>query len=237
MAERIDEESPDFARKLAGRELHARRRAARDHQRHAADPPADADVRPRSASIAPTCGSTSCVGNQALNLSQRDADVAIRATERPPETLVGRRAARIAWALYGRCPDFPQPGRPGPAALGSGPGWRSATISRRCRRRGSLARARRAERIVYSVNTVLGLAEAVEAGIGIGHLPCFIADARPRLIRWPHRTRTSPAISGCSPIPICATRRACACSSISSAAEMARHRRLIEGELGHPARP
>jgi len=28
-----------------------------------------------------------------------------------------------------------------------------------------------------------GLAEAVEAGIGIGHLPCFVADARPKLIR------------------------------------------------------
>ena len=39
------------------------------------------------------------------------------------------------------------------------------------------------ERIVYKVNTVLGLAEAVEAGIGIGPLPCFIADARPALVR------------------------------------------------------
>jgi DNA-binding transcriptional LysR family regulator len=40
-----------------------------------------------------------------------------------------------------------------------------------------------AERIVYKLNTVLGLAEAVEAGIGIGPLPCFIADARPALVR------------------------------------------------------
>ena len=31
------------------------------------------------------------VANQALNFSKRDADVAIRATERPPETLIGRR--------------------------------------------------------------------------------------------------------------------------------------------------
>ena len=37
------------------------------------------------------------VGNEALNLSKRDADVAIRATDRPPETLVGRRVARIAF--------------------------------------------------------------------------------------------------------------------------------------------
>jgi hypothetical protein len=33
------------------------------------------------------------------------------------------------------------------------------------------------------VNTVLGLAEAVEQGLGIGHLPCFIADRRPGLVR------------------------------------------------------
>ncbi len=33
------------------------------------------------------------------------------------------------------------------------------------------------------VNTVLGLAEAVEVGLGIGHLPCFIGDVRPSLLR------------------------------------------------------
>ncbi|MFX8597339.1 LysR substrate-binding domain-containing protein, partial [Acinetobacter baumannii] len=38
-------------------------------------------------------------------------------------------------------------------------------------------------RIVYKLNTVLGLAEAVEAGIGIGHLPCFVGDVRPGLVR------------------------------------------------------
>ena len=39
-------------------------------------------------------------GNTALNLSRREADVAIRATLVPPETLVGRTIARIAWAAY-----------------------------------------------------------------------------------------------------------------------------------------
>lgn len=38
-------------------------------------------------------------------------------------------------------------------------------------------------RIAYRVNTVLGLTEAVEAGIGIGPLPCFIADPRAGLVR------------------------------------------------------
>jgi DNA-binding transcriptional LysR family regulator len=41
------------------------------------------------------------VGHEHLNLSRRDADVALRATQDPPETLVGRKIARIGWAAYG----------------------------------------------------------------------------------------------------------------------------------------
>ena len=37
---------------------------------------------------------------QHLNLSRRDADVAIRATNEPPETLIGRRIGAIRWAVY-----------------------------------------------------------------------------------------------------------------------------------------
>lgn len=43
-------------------------------------------------------------GNTALNLSRRDADVAVRATSSPPETLVGRKIRRIAWAAYAPIP-------------------------------------------------------------------------------------------------------------------------------------
>ena len=38
-------------------------------------------------------------------------------------------------------------------------------------------------RIVYRINTVLGLAEATAAGIGFGLLPCFIGAATPGLTR------------------------------------------------------
>src|SRR4029077_18638546 len=46
------------------------------------------------------------VANQALNLSKRDADVAIRASDKPPENLVGRRVAKIARAPSGRPSDI-----------------------------------------------------------------------------------------------------------------------------------
>ena len=45
------------------------------------------------------------VSEEPLNLSRRDADVAIRASDNPPPTLVGRRLAGIAWAIYGRAAD------------------------------------------------------------------------------------------------------------------------------------
>ena len=71
------------------------------------------------------------LANQALNLSKRDADVAIRATDKPPENLVGRRVATIAWALYGRASDFPDPEPSIRGAFSSATGSRSPTTWRR----------------------------------------------------------------------------------------------------------
>jgi DNA-binding transcriptional LysR family regulator len=111
------------------------------------------------------------VGNQSLNLAKREADVAIRATSSPPETLVGRRLAANHWGVYGR--------------KGTGP------LSRDCYREydwvgfspgmGAPAIARWIEdnvgfdRVGLRVDTVIGIAEAVAAGAGLAILPCFIA--------------------------------------------------------------
>ncbi|WP_342237444.1 LysR family transcriptional regulator [Inquilinus sp. OTU3971] len=123
------------------------------------------------------------LSNEPLNLSKRDADVAIRATDNPPETLVGRRVARIAWALYGRAADFPQPEMPAFENLKGRP-WVSLGDNLATLKAVRFVRQHVApERIAYKINTVLGLAEAVESGIGIGHLPCFIGDVRPTLVR------------------------------------------------------
>lgn len=113
-------------------------------------------------------------GNAALNLSRRDADVAVRATDAPPDTLVGRRAARIAWALYGAA------GR----ERGHAPDWVCLGDNLSGLRVVREAQAMvPAERLVGRFDTVLGLAHAVAAGLGIGHLPCFLADAWPGLER------------------------------------------------------
>ncbi len=126
------------------------------------------------------------LSNQALNLSKRDADIALRATDAPPETLVGRRLASLAWALYGRRSDFPEAvaGRevaPERLAVCT---WVSLGDQF-----GHLKAARYvrdtvpSERLALKINSVLGLTEAVEEGIGIGPLPALIADRRPTLVR------------------------------------------------------
>ena len=182
MAERMDEDVASFTRKLAGQALSP----AGELRVTTNDTLLVNLLTPLFARFHRQCPDVRLdvvLTTQALNLSKRDADVAIRATDDPPETLVGRRAATIAWALYGRADDFPTPGEIDPASLYE---RRWVTLG------DNLATVKAArfvrehvvpERIVYKVNTVLGLTEAVEAGIGIGPLPCFIADARASLVR------------------------------------------------------
>lgn len=122
------------------------------------------------------------VSNQSLNLSKRDADVAIRASNHPGDTLVGRRIATIAWAVYGR-----------PDMLGS-----TRLEARDLRRHqwigfsdglGTIKPAKWLrervgdDQLVYRVNTVLGLAEAAAAGMGLAVLPCFVGATIPGLVR------------------------------------------------------
>ena len=182
LAGRVDDEISAFALKLAGQEI----KPAGDLRVTTNDTLLVDLLTPIFAGFLQSCPDIRLdilSGNQALNLSKRDADVAIRATDKPPETLVGRRTARIAWALYGRAADVTEPGTPAMEAL-----WQRRWVS--LGEEFAMVKAVRQvlqhvppERIVYRLNTVLGLAEAVEAGIGIGYLPCFIADRRPGLLR------------------------------------------------------
>jgi DNA-binding transcriptional LysR family regulator len=182
LAERMEEDVATFARKLAGQVVSPAgelRITTNDTLLvHLLTP-----VFARFTSACPDVRLDVVLTNQALNLSKRDADVAIRATDNPPETLVGRRVATIGWALYGRAEDFPQPGVVDLVGLNDRT-WVALGDNLAGLKAARFVRDRvPAERIVYKVNTVLGLTEAVESGIGIGPLPCFIADARPALVR------------------------------------------------------
>jgi DNA-binding transcriptional LysR family regulator len=169
------------------------------------------------------------LSNQALNLSKRDADVAIRATDSPPETLVGRRVATIGWAVYGRAADFPEPVPTDLVNLYDRP-WVALGDNLAVLKAARFVRDRVApERIVYKVNTVLGLGEAVESGIGIGPLPCFIADVRPALVRLtPPNPEFSVGLWLLTHPDLRQSARVRAFMDIM-AAEIAKQRRLMEG--------
>ncbi|MCZ8259274.1 MAG: LysR family transcriptional regulator [Beijerinckiaceae bacterium] len=134
------------------------------------------------------------IDNRALNLSRRDADVAIRASVDPPPSLVGRRVATIGWGCYAgrefiaeQKPDLAQPesllrrparwvGLGDPISMTAGGRWISGEVPPEC--------------VVVKVNMVSTLASAAQAGLGMTALPCFIGDQLPDLVRI-HNLRIS----------------------------------------------
>jgi DNA-binding transcriptional LysR family regulator len=119
--------------------------------------------------------------NQFLNLTQREADVAVRGSNSPPENLVGRRVGRIQTALYSS--------REYLSSLGAEEGeadWRWVGHD------DSLAHLLSAkwmhkhvapERVGIRVTSLVAMAEAVAAGCGVGWLLCPLADAMPGLVQ------------------------------------------------------
>lgn len=116
------------------------------------------------------------MSEEALNLSRRDADVAIRATSNPPANLVGRRLSGIAWAVYGRH-DRLQDNAYRTRWVALGAQVADGRFARMLRDRSDV------REIALQLNAVTGLREAVLAGIGIGILPCYIGDRCPDLCR------------------------------------------------------
>jgi len=123
------------------------------------------------------------VAHEHLNLARRDADVALRATAQPPETLVGRRIARIGWAAYAPAAwSGPEPERPW---IGFGEGL--GAVDARQWLEDNVA----PDAIVCRIDSVAGLASAIASGIGAGLLPCFIGDQLAGVARLGARVASS----------------------------------------------
>ena len=121
------------------------------------------------------------VSNALFDLSRREADVALRPSEAPPESLVGRKVGTIAQAVYGArnlvaagggAPDFQ-------AAEWIGPDERMVyrPLERWLAARGLTGRCR------YAVDSVFGMLAAARDGAGLAVLPCYLADGDARLAR------------------------------------------------------
>jgi DNA-binding transcriptional LysR family regulator len=114
------------------------------------------------------------IDNAFFTLSRRDADVAIRPTTTPPDTLVGRRIAGVASALYATR-------RGGELVTRDWIGFDDSLAHLGAAR--WLAREIPAARIVCRANSLLALRALARRGVGAAALPCFLGDAAPGLVR------------------------------------------------------
>ncbi len=121
------------------------------------------------------------VNNQFLSLARREADLAIRGSNRPPDHLVGRHVGDIRTAPYASSAYL--------SSLGHSPrfddmDWIAPdeTLNHLAQSRW-LARTIPPERVVMTVDSLVGMVQAVEHGLGAAMLLCPLADSRPGLVR------------------------------------------------------
>ncbi|MDI9849055.1 LysR family transcriptional regulator [Rhodoblastus sp. 17X3] len=119
------------------------------------------------------------VTNQPLNLSRRDADIAVRSTYAPPETLVGRRIGSSVWGRYVSRTLYES---------GFDPADESHSYIAFNEQFGGvdvfdwIEKEIPPHRIAMRCNTTVGIAQCIAQGVGIGFLPRFIGDQHPELV-------------------------------------------------------
>ncbi|MFC3852894.1 LysR family transcriptional regulator [Salinispirillum marinum] len=122
------------------------------------------------------------ISNQLFNLTRREADVAIRPSNHPPENLIGRPLATIGQAVYGH------------RSLGLTPGARIETLLQQpwvCagpRLQDSaldlwMDNNSLRESCVCRVDTLVGILSAIRSRMGLAVLPCYLAEADPEIIQ------------------------------------------------------
>lgn len=117
------------------------------------------------------------VSNIDASLSQREADIAIRLTNSPNETLIGRRIVTVASTIYGSHEYLAQLRQ-----AGGEPKWIGVEC---CKFHKSWTR-QSCEDPAYnfiSDDTLVTLS-AIRAGLGVSILPCFMGDTDPLLERY-----------------------------------------------------
>lgn len=121
------------------------------------------------------------VDNRFLNLSRREADVALRPTATAPEAMTGINIGPLNMTIYGTA------GLASRVAsgqeIGSLPwvGWEDGAETLRF---GGFYRSRGLQPVfAYRSNSLLAQVSAAEAGMGVAILPCFAGDTSPLLQR------------------------------------------------------
>jgi DNA-binding transcriptional LysR family regulator len=183
-AERMEAEVQRLARLLSGQDISlggtVRLTAPDDMANHLLP-----DSLARFNETAPGVAIEMLIDNRLLNLTRREADIALRATRSPPERLVGRRIAELDAAVYARRDRIPRLGGAAsePEALRAHPwvAWEEDNETNVLK--SWVMRYSAPERVVYRSNSVANQFAAVRAGLGLGALPCYLGDGAPELAR------------------------------------------------------
>lgn len=115
-------------------------------------------------------------GNELASLTRRDADIAIRATKRPPQHLVGKQLGPIKVALFSA--------KTGPvkryADVAAGKALWVAPDDALPEHPSVIWRKRHFPKVTpgYRVNSILSVMELVALGLGVGVLPLFLTQGR-----------------------------------------------------------
>lgn len=120
------------------------------------------------------------VNNDPVSLTRREADVAIRATDAPPEHLVGRKLGRFEYAAYAARALTERIAAP---ELNAYPWIKPQTHLGARRTEAWLAAHVPDIRVVGEFETTLSILAATEAGMGACLLPCWMADPNDALVR------------------------------------------------------
>jgi len=115
-------------------------------------------------------------GNSLANLSRREADVALRPSGDPPENLVGRKLARIAFAVY-RARSQRRADPETDAWVVPDDSLSHLRMARWLAERGHDRRAS------LRANGLVALRDAAAQGMGLCLLPCYLGDLSPALAR------------------------------------------------------
>jgi DNA-binding transcriptional LysR family regulator len=119
--------------------------------------------------------------NQIVNLTRREADVAIRATNQPPDNMIGRKIGVARSAVYGAATYLKVQQRDLPLEQHDWIGL-DETLAHLPEYRW-LERHVPAERIALRLNNLLYKVAVVKAGYGIAPLLCFLAEQESELVR------------------------------------------------------
>lgn len=121
------------------------------------------------------------ISNSMANLARREADIAIRISNDPPDSLIGRRLLKYANAIYAshdylKTHDFSCGGK-----HLTWVGWNDTVPDPQWVRESPFPKAPARNRIIHPMMQM----EAAKAGMGLAMLPCFLGDTEPGLARVP----------------------------------------------------